>query len=417
MSVAASNHRFAPLAGASPVIPLGQVKAEDLVRTATGLDEFDRVLGGGVVQGGLVLLAGEPGVGKSTLLLQAMNHMQVKGKKVLYVSGEESAAQISLRATRLGIRHSGILMRAEIQLELILESISTHAPEVVVLDSIQTCWSDQLTAAPGSVSQVRECAAQITRVAKARGIAVFMVGHVTKDNGLAGPRVLEHIVDTVIFLEGESSSTFRIARCLKNRFGPTNETGVFAMVETGLKCVPNPSAIFLSNHSTPVPGSCVMATIDGTRPMLVEIQALVDTGGPSPRRLSLGLERDRLAMLLAVLNRHGSIQTSDMDVFCNAVGGLRISEPAADLAVILAIQSSLRAKALPQGLLVFGEVGLAGEVRPAPKGQDRLKEAAKLGFSVAIVPKANAPKRAIAGLTVHAVERVDEALQVVRNLP
>ncbi len=416
-SMAASKHRFAPLTTSSPVVPLNEIQAADIDRTPTGIGEFDRVLGGGIVQGGVVLLAGEPGIGKSTLLLQAMHALERQGLKVLYVSGEESGSQISMRAKRLGMGNAKVLLQAEIQLERILESIVTHSPQVVVIDSIQTMWSDELTAAPGSVSQVKECASQITRVAKASGVTVFLVGHVTKEGSIAGPRVLEHVVDTVVFIEGEAHSTFRIARAIKNRFGAVNEVGVFAMSETGLKCVPNPSAIFLSNHSVPVPGSCVMATIDGTRPMLVEIQALVDSGGPSPRRLSLGLERDRLAMLLAVLNRHGGIQTADQDVFVNAVGGLRISEPAADLAVILSIQSSLRAKALPQGFLAFGEVGLAGEVRPAPKGMDRLNEAAKLGFSHVVIPKANAPKKPIPGLTVYPVERVDQALQVVRNLP
>jgi DNA repair protein RadA/Sms len=285
-----------------------------------------------------------------------------------------------------------------------------------VIDSIQTLYSDQLSSAPGSVAQVRECAAQLTRTAKASSTAMVFVGHVTKEGTLAGPRVLEHIVDTVLYFEGDTHSSFRLVRAFKNRFGAVNEIGVFAMTERGLKGVANPSAIFLSTHSEPVPGSCVLVTLEGTRPMLVEIQALVDSGGPSPRRLSVGLERDRLAMLLAVLHRHAGIACMDQDVFVNAVGGVRISEPAADLSVLLAIQSSLRGKPLPRGFIAFGEVGLAGEIRPAPRGQERLKEAAKLGFSVALVPKANAPKRAIEGLTIHAVERVEEAVQMVREL-
>ena len=289
-------------------------------------------------------------------------------------------------------------------------------PSLVVMDSIQTVYSDQLTSAPGSVAQVRECAAHLTRMAKSTGTAVVLVGHVTKEGALAGPRVLEHMVDTVLYFEGDTHSTYRLVRAIKNRFGAVNEIGVFAMTEKGLKGVTNPSAIFLSQHSEPVPGSCVLVTLEGTRPMLVEIQALVDSGGPSPRRLSVGLDRDRLAMLLAVLHRHAGVACMDQDVFVNAVGGVRISEPAADLAVLLAIQSSLRGKPLPQGFIAFGEVGLAGEVRPAPRGQERLKEAAKLGFTVALIPKANAPKKPIEGMTVHAVERVDEAINLVRSL-
>ncbi len=269
------------------------------------------------------------------------------------------------------------------------------------------------------MAQVRECAAHLTRAAKASGTAIVLVGHVTKEGALAGPRVLEHMVDTVLYFEGDTHSSFRLIRAIKNRFGAVNEIGVFAMTEKGLKGVTNPSAIFLSQHSEPVPGSCVMVTLEGTRPMLVEIQALVDNGGPSPRRLSVGLERDRLAMLLAVLHRHAGVACMDQDVFVNAVGGVRISEPAADLAVMLSITSSLRGKALPKGFIAFGEVGLAGEVRPAPRGQERLKEAAKLGFSVAIVPKANLPKKtdpALKGLLVHGVERIEEAMQIVRGL-
>jgi len=293
-----------------------------------------------------------------------------------------------------------------------------------VIDSIQTVYSEALTSAPGSVAQVRECAAQLTRMAKATGITIILVGHVTKDGALAGPRVMEHIVDTVLYFEGDTHSSFRLVRAIKNRFGAVNEIGVFAMTEKGLKGVSNPSAIFLSTHGEPVPGSCVLVTLEGTRPMLVEVQALVDAGGPSPRRLSVGLERDRLAMMLAVLHRHAGIAALDQDVFVNAVGGVRISEPAADLAVMLAIQSSLRGRALPRGFIAFGEVGLAGEVRPAPRGQERLREAAKLGFSLAIVPKANAPKgasrgvaaKAFEGLTIHPVERIEEAIDLVRTL-
>jgi len=316
----------------------------------------------------------------------------------------------------LGLDHSQVQVLAETLLEKVLATVDKLQPDVVVMDSIQTVYSEQLTSAPGSVAQVRECAAHLTRMAKSTGTAVVLVGHVTKEGALAGPRVLEHMVDTVLYFEGDTHSTYRLVRAIKNRFGAVNEIGVFAMTEKGLKGVTNPSAIFLSQHSDPVPGSCVLVTLEGTRPMLVEIQALVDSGGPSPRRLSVGLDRDRLAMLLAVLHRHAGVACMDQDVFVNAVGGVRISEPAADLAVLLSIQSSLRGKPLPQGFIAFGEVGLAGEVRPAPRGQERLKEAAKLGFTVAVIPKANAPKKPIEGMTVHAVERVDEAIGLVREL-
>jgi DNA repair protein RadA/Sms len=396
------------------------------------------VLGGGIVAGGVVLIGGDPGIGKSTLLLQAVDALSSQaapgrspaadppaggdtapggpGMPVLYVTGEESGAQVALRARRLGLDGRRVRVLAEIQLEKILATLQQEKPAFCVIDSIQTLYSDQLTSAPGSVAQVRECAAQLTRTAKAHGLAMVLVGHVTKEGALAGPRVLEHIVDTVLYFEGDTHSSFRLVRAFKNRFGAVNEIGVFAMTEKGLKGVANPSAIFLSTHGEPVPGSCVLVTLEGTRPMLVEIQALVDSGGPSPRRLSVGLERDRLAMLLAVLHRHAGVACMDQDVFVNAVGGVRISEPAADLAVLLAIQGSLRGRALPRGFIAFGEVGLAGEVRPAPRGQERLREAAKLGFSVALVPKANAPKKPIEGLTIHAVERIEEAIHIVRDM-
>ena len=408
--------QFAGLNMAQPVAPLSAIEAMDVARTPSGIDELDRVLGGGIVEGGVVLIGGDPGIGKSTLLLQALDALQRAGLPTLYVTGEESGAQVALRSRRLGLHQSQVNVLAEIQLEKILATIEATQPAVAVIDSIQTVFSDQLTSAPGSVAQVRECAAHLTRAAKASGVAIVLVGHVTKEGALAGPRVLEHMVDTVLYFEGDTHSSFRLVRAIKNRFGAVNEIGVFAMTERGLKGVTNPSAIFLSQHSEPVPGSCVLVTLEGTRPMLVEIQALVDGGGPSPRRLSVGLDRDRLAMLLAVLHRHAGVACADQDVFVNAVGGVRISEPAADLAVMLAITSSLRGRALPKGFIAFGEVGLAGEVRPAPRGQERLKEAAKLGFSVAVVPKANAPKQAIKGLEIHAVERIEEAMAVVRGL-
>lgn len=414
--LASTPQGYAGLANAQPVTPLAAIEAQDVARTPSGLSELDRVLGGGVVEGGVVLIGGDPGIGKSTLLLQALDALQRSGLPTLYVTGEESGAQVALRSRRLGIEGSQVNLLAEIQLEKILATIDAVQPAVVVIDSIQTMYSDQLSSAPGSVAQVRECAAHLTRMAKSTGITVILVGHVTKEGALAGPRVLEHMVDTVLYFEGDTHSPHRLIRAIKNRFGAVNEIGVFAMTEKGLKGVSNPSAIFLSQHSEPVPGSCVLVTLEGTRPLLVEIQALVDGGSPAPRRLSVGLERDRLAMLLAVLSRHAGVACADQDVFVNAVGGVRISEPAADLAVMLAITSSLRGKALPRGFIAFGEVGLAGEIRPAPRGQERLKEAAKLGFTTAIVPKANAPKKAIPGLTIHAVERVDEAMHTLRAL-
>ncbi|MEY3675481.1 MAG: repair protein RadA [Pseudomonadota bacterium] len=415
----ASKNRYSERAGLAPasaVMALSAIEAQDMQRTPTGQDELDRVLGGGMVEGGVVLIGGDPGIGKSTLLLQALDGLQRSGQHTLYVTGEESGAQVALRARRLGLDHSQVNVLAETQLEKIIATLQAQSPQVAVIDSIQTVYSDQLTSAPGSVAQVRECAAHLTRLAKSSGTTVVLVGHVTKEGALAGPRVLEHMVDTVLYFEGDTHSSYRLVRAIKNRFGAVNEIGVFAMTEKGLKGVSNPSAIFLSQHSEPVPGSCVMVTLEGTRPLLVEIQALVDSGGPSPRRLSVGLDRDRLAMLLAVLHRHAGVACMDQDVFVNAVGGVRISEPAADLAVMLAIQSSLRGKPLPRGFLAFGEVGLAGEVRPAPRGQERLKEAAKLGFSVALIPKANMPKKSIEGLTIHGVERVDEAVAVLRQL-
>ena len=409
------KNRFQSLAKAQPVTTLSEIEASEVERQPTGIDELDRVLGGGIVEGGVVLIGGDPGIGKSTLLLQALDSLS-RSMKTLYVTGEESGAQVALRSRRLGLDGSQVRVLAEIQLERILATIESEQPAVCVIDSIQTVYSDQLSSAPGSVAQVRECAAHLTRAAKAGGTTVVLVGHVTKEGQLAGPRVLEHIVDTVLYFEGDTHSSFRLVRAIKNRFGAVNEIGVFAMTERGLKGVANPSAIFLSTHGDPVPGSCVLVTLEGTRPLLVEIQALVDAGGPSPRRLSVGLERDRLAMMLAVLHRHAGIAAFDQDVFVNAVGGVRISEPAADLAVMLAIQGSLRARPLPRGFFACGEVGLAGEIRPAPRGQERLKEAAKLGFSVAVVPKANVPKKPIEGLTIHAVERIEEAIERVRNL-
>lgn len=417
-SVAADGpprNRYQSLAAAQPVTTLSEIEASDVDRQPTGIDELDRVLGGGIVAGGVVLIGGDPGIGKSTLLLQALDSLS-RSTPALYVTGEESGAQVALRSRRLGLDGSQVRVVAEIQLEKIAATIAAEQPAVCVIDSIQTLYSEQLTSAPGSVAQVRECAAQLTRIAKSGGTAIILVGHVTKEGALAGPRVLEHIVDTVLYFEGDTHSSFRLVRAIKNRFGAVNEIGVFAMTEKGLKGVANPSAIFLSTHGDPVAGSCVLVTLEGTRPLLVEVQALVDSGGPSPRRLSVGLDRDRLAMMLAVLHRHAGIACMDQDVFVNAVGGVRINEPAGDLAAMLAIQSSLRGRALPRGFIAFGEVGLAGEVRPAPRGQERLKEAAKLGFSVAIVPRANAPKKPIEGMTLHPVDRIEQAIDLARSL-
>jgi DNA repair protein RadA/Sms len=411
-----SNPVHKSLAQTAPVLSLADIEATDVPRFGTGIEEFDRVLGGGLVAGGVVLIGGDPGIGKSTLLLQALANISAV-KSTLYVSGEESGAQIALRARRLSVEGSALKLQAEIQLEKILGTLADLKPEVAVIDSIQTVYSDALSSAPGSVAQVRECAAQLTRVAKQTGVTIILVGHVTKEGALAGPRVLEHIVDTVLYFEGDTQSSFRLVRAIKNRFGAVNELGVFAMTEKGLKGVSNPSALFLSSHDTAVPGSCVMVTQEGTRPLLVEIQALVDTSHlPNARRLSVGLEQNRLAMLLAVLHRHAGIAAFDQDVFINAVGGVKITEPAADLAVLLAINSSMRNKPLPRGLVVFGEVGLAGEIRPAPRGQERLREAAKLGFSIAMIPKTNVPKQPIEGMTIVAVERIDDAFSKLREL-
>ena len=409
-------NKFDSLTQSASLQKISSIQAADIARQATGISEFDRVLGGGLVEGGVVLIGGDPGIGKSTLLLQVLCHLG-RSAQAIYVSGEESPQQIAMRAKRLGLDASEVELLAEINLEKILATLQTHKPNIAVIDSIQTVYSEALTSAPGSVAQVRECSAQLTRLAKQLGITVILVGHVTKDGTLAGPRVLEHIVDTVLYFEGDQNSSFRLIRAFKNRFGAVNELGVFAMTEKGLREVANPSALFLSHHDSQVAGSCITVTMEGTRPLLIEIQALVDEShAPSPKRLCVGLEQNRLAMLLAVLHRHAGIPCFDQDVFINAVGGVKIAEPAVDLAVILSIVSSLKNKPLDNKLIVFGEVGLAGEVRPVQGGQMRLKEAAKLGFSKAIVPKSNAPKAKIAGLEVIAVERLDQALQQLRQL-
>jgi len=408
--------RFETVAGTkSLVTSLASVEAKESRRIASGLEEFDRVLGGGLVAGGVVLLGGDPGIGKSTLLLQACAALGA-AHRTLYVTGEESVEQVALRAHRLGLVNAPVELLAEVQLEAIVAAIDATQPELVVIDSIQTTYTDTLASAPGSVAQVRECAAQLTRLAKQRGVIVLFVGHVTKEGAIAGPRVLEHIVDTVLYFEGDPHSSFRLVRAIKNRFGAANELGVFAMTERGLKGVTNPSAIFLSQHAEPVAGSAIVATLEGTRPLLVEIQALVDpVQGAMPRRLAVGLDAQRLALLLAVLHRHGGVETSGFDVFVNAVGGVRIQEPAVDLAVLIAVHSSLRNKPLPAKFLMFGEVGLAGEIRPVQRGQERIREAAKLGFKTVMLPSANRPRHAIDDVTIVPVDRVDAAIAYLRK--
>ncbi|MEJ7669434.1 MAG: DNA repair protein RadA [Casimicrobiaceae bacterium] len=408
--------RFEAIAGTrSAITSLGSVTASESTRIATGIEEFDRVLGGGLVAGGVILLGGDPGIGKSTLLLQAAAVLG-KAQRTLYVTGEESVEQIALRAQRLGLVHAPIDLLAEVQLEAIVAAIDSAKPQIVVVDSIQTVYTESLQSAPGSVAQVRECAAQLTRLAKQRGVVVIFVGHVTKEGAIAGPRVLEHIVDAVLYFEGDPHSTFRLVRAIKNRFGAANELGIFAMTERGLKGVANPSALFLSHHGKAVAGSAIVATLEGSRPLLVEIQALTDpVQGAVPRRLAVGLDPQRLALLLAVLHRHGGVETAGFDVFINAVGGVRIQEPAGDLAILLAVYSSLKNKPLPDKSLVFGEVGLAGEIRPVQRGQERIKEAAKLGFATVVIPTANKPRQPTAGIRIITVDRVDDAIAALHG--
>jgi DNA repair protein RadA/Sms len=415
---AVGGQRYAGYAGgmAAQVVTLSSVRPQGQVRNSVGLEELDRVLGGGLVPGSVVLIGGDPGIGKSTLLLQALATLSGTMTS-LYVTGEESPQQVALRASRLGIEGGELRLLSETSVEQILAIAAKERPQVMVLDSIQTLYTETLQSAPGSVAQVRESAAQLVRFAKQTGTAMFLVGHVTKEGALAGPRVLEHMVDTVLYFEGDPGDRFRILRAIKNRFGAVNELGVFAMTEGGLKEVHNPSAIFLSRHEQAVPGSVVMVTWEGTRPLLVEVQALVDDSQlGNPRRVTLGLEQNRLSMLLAVLHRHGGLALGDQDVFVNVVGGVRVSETAADLAVLLAVMSSYRNKPLPEHLIVFGEVGLSGELRPVPNGQGRLHEAAKHGFRQAIIPTANQPKKAIRELEVIAVSNLSQLLDAVAGL-
>ena len=398
---------------AAAISSLEEVEPSDGVRIRTGIAELDRAIGGGVVAGSVVLIGGDPGIGKSTLLIQTLSAMTDEiGVRTLYVTGEESVQQVSLRARRLGLNTNGLRVLTETNIEGILKLASTEQPQVMVIDSIQAVYTDTLQSAPGAVAQVRESAAQLVRYAKQTGTAIFLVGHVTKEGALAGPRVLEHMVDTVLYFEGDSGSRIRVIRAVKNRFGAVNELGVFAMTDKGLREVSNPSAIFLSRHAKDVAGSVIMVTREGTRPLLVEVQALVDASHLSnPRRVTVGLESNRLAMLLAVFHRHGGVATYDQDVFVNVVGGVRISETGADLAILLAVLSSLRDRPLPRDLVVFGEVGLAGEIRPVQNGPERLREAAKHGFQRAIVPAANAPKKGISGIAITGLTRIQEALE------
>jgi DNA repair protein RadA/Sms len=398
---------------AAGVLRLSDVDLADQPRLATGSDEFDRVLGGGLVPGSVVLVGGDPGIGKSTLLLQTLCRMGAQ-HKALYVTGEESPQQVALRARRLGLIGDGLRLLAETDVETICDLAVREAPPVLVVDSIQTLRVADASGAPGGVTQIRESAAWLTRYAKQSGCAIFLVGHVTKSGEVAGPRVLEHIVDTVLYLEGRNDDRYRMLRATKNRFGAVNELGVFAMTEQGMREVRNPSAIFLNRRGEPSPGSAVLAVWDGSRPLLLEIQALLDTSSfGSPRRVAVGLDGNRVAMLLAVLHRHGGIQASDQDVFVNVVGGVRVTETGADLALLLAMVSSLRDRPLPDDLVAFGEVGLSGEIRPVPNGPERLQEAAKHGFRRAIVPRGNAPKSGIKGMEIVTVGRLTEALEAL----
>ncbi len=412
------SERFQSLAGSSQVMTLDEVNGVEQPCIATGLSELDRALGQGLVNGSVILIGGDPGIGKSTLLIQALAALSEQADlRTLYVSAEESIQQIYLRAARLELAKDDILVLAENQLENILHTAIAHRPEVLVIDSIQTVFSDSLQSAPGSIAQVRECAARLVRYAKHHHTSVFLVGHVTKEGSLAGPRVLEHMVDTVLYFEGDTNSRYRLLRAVKNRYGPVNELGVFAMTDKGLKEVTNPSAIFLSGYDHDVPGTVILVTREGTRPLLVEVQALVDSSSlGNPRRVTVGLEHNRLAMLLAVLHRHVGIATFDQDVYVNVAGGVKLTETAADLAIVVAIISSLQHRSLHKALIVFGEVGLSGELRPVQNGQERLKEAVKHGYKKAIIPTANAPRQDIADMTVLAVPTLQQAVAALDDM-
>ncbi len=415
--IQSTQARYSAVAGLDPqMTELSKIEQEEELRLSSGLNELDRVLGGGIVLGSVVLLGGDPGIGKSTLLLQALSHLSQKNK-VLYVSGEESLQQLSLRARRLGLGKEPLLLLADTQIERILKLAAEQKPQILVIDSIQTVHTELLQSAPGSVSQVRETAAQLTTYAKKTNTALFLVGHVTKEGTLAGPRVLEHMVDTVLYFEGEADNRYRMVRAFKNRFGAVNELGIFSMTDKGLREISNPSAIFLSRYPQPVAGSVIMATKEGTRPLLVEVQALVDQSHmANPRRVGVGLDAQRLSMLLAVLHRHGGIVTYDQDVFVNVVGGVQVTETAIDLPLVLAVRSSLANQPLPQDLVVFGEIGLAGELRPIQGGQERLREASKQGLRRAIIPFANAAKEPFKDLEIYTARSLAEVLELVKNL-
>ncbi|MDQ1362969.1 MAG: hypothetical protein QG652_829 [Pseudomonadota bacterium] len=409
-----TSARFTGYAGQSRIQNMADISLTEAPRHATGIGELDRVLGGGLVHGSVILIGGDPGIGKSTLLTQTLATLGGQ-MKALYVTGEESLQQVTLRVRRLGLRDDSFRLLTETCVERILALAEQEKPKVMVIDSIQTVYTELLQSAPGAVAQVREAAAQLVRFAKQTGTALFLVGHVTKEGTLAGPRVLEHMVDTVLYFEGDAGERYRMIRAVKNRFGAVNELGLFAMTETGLKTVSNPSAIFLSRHDEPVPGSIITVTREGNRPLLIEVQALVDDSHTSnPRRVTLGLDQNRLSLLLAVLHRHGGIAMYDQDVFINIVGGVRVTETAADVAMLLACLSSFRSKPLPQKMIAFGEIGLAGEIRPVPNGQERLKEAAKHGFTHAVIPRDNLPKKQDmpTDMEVIAVKRVSELLDI-----
>ena len=409
-----AGHRRAGWGGDGKPERLADVGTESIDRRTTGILELDRVLGGGLVLGSVTLIGGDPGIGKSTLLLQAC--VDPSGA-TLYVSGEESMRQIALRAERLGIDPEAVTVYSATHIEDIITLVEKNRPACVVIDSVQTVYTDALPSAPGSVNQLRECTARLVRLAKTHGISVILVGHVTKEGQIAGPRVLEHMVDTVLYFETEAGSRYRILRTVKNRFGAANELGIFVMTETGMREVKNPSAIFLSPRDEPILGSVVTVIHQGSRPLLVEVQALTDrSGGGPPRRVAVGLDHNRLALLLAALHRHGGISAHEQDVFLNVVGGVKIAETSADLAVLIATVSSMTEEPVSRRVVIFGEVGLAGEIRPVPYGEERLREAAKLGFTHAIAPRANLPKQPVEGLTSIGVRSLGEAMQAVQAL-